>query len=156
MIKQLCINFIKGTTMKTHKIFWSILLAFVLTLPAIAGGNGDLQKYFNDAAKKVKAAENAAEKRDILNESFQSMANALNQVQNSGMISKDESNGIDLFKAALQEKQDELAGRNGYERVPDAQLNAFSNYVVQDMEQASITISLVALVLIIILLVLIL
>jgi len=142
--------------MKTRIIFWSILLAFVLTPLTIAGGKSDLQKYFNDAAKKVKAAENAAEKRDILNESFQSMSNALNQVQNSGMISKDESNGIDLFKTALQEKQDELAGRNGYERVPDAQLNAFSNYVVQDMEQASITISLVALVLIIILLVLIL
>ncbi len=64
--------------------------------------------------------------------------------------------GIDRFKAALQEKQDELAGSNGYVRVSDEQLNAFSDYVVQDMEQADqmITISVVTLLLIIILVVL--
>jgi hypothetical protein len=41
-------------------------------------------------------------------------------------------------------------------RVPDEQLNAFSDYVVQDMEQADqiITISLVTLLLIVILIVL--
>lgn len=142
--------------MKTQIAFISILLMFVLAPHANAGGNGELQKYFSTAAQKVKAAEDASEKRKILNESFQSMFNALDKVQSSGMISNDESDGIDQFKVALQEKQDELAGSNGYERVADTQLNAFANYVVQDMEQASITISLVALVLIIILLVLIL
>ncbi len=47
-------------------------------------------------------------------------------------------------------------GSNGYERVADAQLNAFSDYVVQDMEQAdkSITISLVAALLIVIIIIL--
>lgn len=69
------------------------------------------------------------------------------------MISKEESGSIDLFKTSLKEKQDELEGINGFERIPDSQLNEFSNYVVQDMEQASITISLLALVVIIILLV---
>jgi hypothetical protein len=51
----------------------------------------------------------------------------------------------------------ELAGSSGYERVSDKDLNAFSDYVVQDMEQAAemVTISLVALLLIIILVVLI-
>ncbi|HSQ76746.1 MAG TPA: hypothetical protein VLT13_14380 [Bacteroidota bacterium] len=45
---------------------------------------------------------------------------------------------------------------NGYAGVSDAQLNGFSEYVVQDMEQADqlITISLVTLLLIIILIVL--
>jgi hypothetical protein len=77
-------------------------------------------------------------------------------VQSSTSISKDDNVGIDLFITALQEKQDELAGTNGYVRVPDEQLNAFSNYVVQDMEQADqiVTISLVSLLLIIILIVL--
>jgi len=98
---------------------------------------------------KVKATENASEKREILNGSFQSMSKALDKVQNSGLISKDDRIGIELLKAALREKQNELAGINGYERVPDEQLNNFSNYVVQDMEQAQmITISLVALLLI--------
>ena len=65
--------------------------------------------------------------------------------------------GIHQLRIALQEKQDELAGHNGYVRVSDERLNAFSDYVVQDMEQADqvITISVVTLILIIILIVLI-
>ena len=130
-------------------------MMFVLAIPVNAGGKDKLQKYFSDAALKVKATENASEKRKILNESFQNMSNALSKVQNSGLISKDDRIGIDRFKAALREKQNELAGINGYERVSDEQLNNFSNYVVQDMEQAqTITISLVALLLIILLAVL--
>ena len=129
---------------------------FVLALPASAGVKGELQKYFNNTATKVKATDNPSEKRAILNESFQSMSKALDMVQRSPSISKNDGAGIERIKAMLQEKQDELAGANGCVRVQDQQLNAFSNYVVQDMEQADqiISISLVALLLIIILIVL--
>ena len=84
------------------------------------------------------------------------MSKALDIVQSSPSISKDDGVTIDRLKASLQEKQAELAGSNGYVRVPDEQLNAFSDYVVQDMEQADqiITISLVTLLLIVILIVL--
>ena len=141
--------------MKTRIVFGFIILMFVLAIPVNAGGKDKLQKYFNDAALKVKATENASEKREILNEAFESMSKALDKIQNSGLISKDDHIGIERFKAALREKQNELAGINGYERVSDEQLNNFSNYVVQDMEQAQmITISLAALLLIILLAVL--
>jgi len=146
----------KGATMTTRIVLGSFVMMLLLTLPAHAGGKGDLQQYFSNAANKVKATVNASEKRTILNESFQTMSKALNMVRSSTSISKDDNVGIDLFITALQEKQDELAGTNGYVRVPDEQLNAFSNYVVQDMEQADqiVTISLVSLLLIIILIVL--
>ena len=145
----------KGTTMKARIAFGFIVMMFILALSVNAGGKDKLQKYFSDAALKVKATENASEKREILNKSFQSMSKALNKVQNSGLISKDDRIGIDHFKATLREKQNELAGINGYERVSDEQLNNFSNYIVQDMEQAQmITISLVTLLLIILLVVL--
>jgi hypothetical protein len=141
--------------MKTRIAFGSIVMMFVLALPVHAGGKGDLQKYFSDVANKVKATENPSEKRAILNESFHTMSKALDMVQSSPLISKDDRVGINRFKATLQEKQDELAGSNGYVRVSDKQLNAFSDYVVQDMEQAdTITISVVTLLLIIILVVL--
>lgn len=142
--------------MTTRIAFGFITIIFVLALPANAGGKGDLQKYFSDTAGKVKATDNPSEKREILNASFQTMSQALDIVQKSPSISKEDGVGIDRFKAALQEKQDELAGTNGYVRVPDEKLNAFSDYVVQDMEQADtiITISLVTLLLIIILIVL--
>jgi hypothetical protein len=117
------------------------------------GGKGELQKYFSNAATKVKATDDPSEKRAILTNSFQTMSKALDMVQQSPSISKEDGMRIELVKATLQEKQDELAGMNGYAGVSDAQLNAFSAYVVQDMEQADqmITISLVTLLLIIIL-----
>lgn len=135
--------------------FLTILMMFVFTIPVNAGGKEELKKYFNNAANKVIATENVSEKREILNESFENMHKVLDEARNSGLISKEDQSGIDNFKAAIQEKQDELEGRNGFERVSDSQLNSFSLYVVQDMEQAAagITISLLALVIIAILLV---
>jgi hypothetical protein len=141
----------KGATMKARIALGSIVIMSVLALPAFAGGKGDLQRYFSEAATKAKATASPAEKRDILNESFNTMFRALDIAQSLPFLSKGDSLGIARFKATLQGKQDELAGRNGYMRVADTQLNAFSNYVVQDMEQADevITISLVTLVIII-------
>lgn len=143
--------------MKTRIVFGSIVMMFVLALPLHAGAKGELQKYFNNAATKVKATDSPSEKRQILEESFQTMSTALDMVESSPSISKDEGVAIGRLKATLQEKQDELAGNNGYVRVGDEQLNAFSDYVVQDMEQADqiVTISLVTLLLVIILIVLI-
>ena len=134
-----------------------LAIIFLLAFPAIAGGKGELQKYFSDAAHKVKATENPTEKRAILDGSLHTMSKALDIVQRSSSMSKEDAIAIDRVKATLQEKQDELAGINGYARVSDENLNAFSDYVVQDMEQADtvITISLVTLLLIILLIVLI-
>jgi len=85
------------------------------------------------------------------------MNKALDIVKSSPLVSKEDGVGIDQMKAKLQDKQDQLEGNNGYTRVSDLQLNQFSNYVVQDMEQADpiISISLVTLLLIILLVVLI-
>ncbi len=146
----------KGTTMTKRIVLGSFIMMLVLTLPAHAGGKGELQQYFSNAASKVQATENPSEKRDILSQSMNTMSKALVMVRGSTSMSTDDAVGIDRFIAALQEKQDELAGTNGFVRVPDGQLNAFSNYVVQDLEQADqiITISLITLLLIIILIVL--
>src|ERR1700690_544065 len=102
--------------MKARIAIGFIVMMFVLALSASAEGKDGLQKYFNDAATKVKATNNPSEKRAILNTSFETMAKALNMVQSSPMISKNDRAGLERFKAALQEKQDELAGGNGYVR----------------------------------------
>lgn len=145
----------KGSTMRARMMIGWVAMMCVLVLPANAGGKGDLQRYFSDAASRVKAAESPSAKRAILNESFDTMTRALEMVQGSRTMSKDDAVGLERFKATLREKQDELAGVNGFARVTDDQLNTFSDYVVQDMEQADqvVTISLVALLLIIILVV---
>jgi hypothetical protein len=142
--------------MKSRTILGTLVMMCVLVQVGFAGGRDDLKKYFNDTSRKVKATTEAAQKREILGKSLQTMAKALDMVQSSPLVSKDDLAGIKRFKTAIKEKQDELVGTNGYDRVPDAQLNAFSDYVVQDMEQAdkTITISLVTLLLIIIIVIL--
>ena len=148
----------KEITMKAIITFVSVLIMFVLVIPVNAGGKGELQKHFSEVAKKVKATENVVEKRAILENSFKDMSEALDKVQGSFLVSKEDQAGVDGLKSILKENQDELAGVNGYQRVPDSQLNNFSIYVVQNMAQADqmITISLVAALLIIIILILIL
>ena len=133
-----------------------VVMLSVMAFAGIAHGQDKLQNYFSDVALRVKAADDPSQKREILDESFAKMAKALDAVQSSPLISKNDKVGIDQIKAIVKDKQEELAGLNGYEPVPDAQLNAFADYVVQDLEQAdpSITISLVALLLIIIIVIL--
>jgi len=143
--------------MKTQIAILSMFLIFVLAAPSNVYAQSQLQNYFSDIATKVKATENPVEKRQILNDSFLNMSKALDKIQNSGLISENDRMDFLHLKITLQENQNELAGLNGYERVSDTQLNNFSNYVVQSMEQAdqTITISLIAAILILILIVLI-
>ena len=133
-----------------------VVMMMVLAQAGFAGGTEDFQKYFSDTASKVKATDVPEQKREIINNSLQTMSKALDKVQNMPLVSKDDRASIDRLKDDLRQKQDELAGNNGYERVPDSQLNAFSDYVVQDMEQAekTITIGLVAALLIVIIIIL--
>jgi hypothetical protein len=134
--------------------FGAIMIMFMMVL---AGNAGELQEYFNNTANKVKGTTDPVQKREILSKSLQTMSEALDEVQNSSLISKEDRVGIDNLRATLRENQDELSGSNGYERVPDKQLNIFSDYVVQNMEQAdkTITISVVTALLIVILIILI-
>ncbi len=142
--------------MSARIAFGFVVMIFLLAFPANADGKKELQRHFNDVATKVKATDEPTEKRVILDESFRTMLEALDMVQRSQLISKDDGVALDLFKATLRENQDELAGINGFAPVPDDQLNSFSNYVMQSVEQAdgTISISLVSLLLIVILLVL--
>lgn len=142
--------------MKTRIILGTIIALLVLGQTGYAAANDGILKYFNNTACKVKAASDPAQKREILDNSLQNMTMALDKVQNMPLVSKKDQEGIEWIKTNLQEKKDELKGSNGYDRVADAQLNNFSDYVVQDLEQApeTITISVVTLLLIILILVL--
>jgi hypothetical protein len=150
-------TFKKGEFMSGRIAIRLTLMILIMAFAGIAQGQDNLQKYFSDTASKVKATNDPSQKREILDKSFERMFKAMNSVQSSPLISKDDQIGIDQVTVILKDKQDELAGLNGYERVPDVQLNAFADYVVQDMEQAdhTVTISLVALLLIIIIVILI-
>jgi hypothetical protein len=123
----------------------------------VAMGQNRVYNYFNDTALKVKATEDPVVKREILSTNLREMTRAVEAAKNSPLTSEPDDIRLACVEASLQAKCDELAGINGFDRVPDDQLNAFSTYVVQDMEQAreTITISLVAALLIVIIIILI-
>ena len=143
--------------MKARLLVTMTVLLLISVCGTLAGGKDELQRYFSNTAKEVKAAKDPVEKRRILGASLQTMSKALSVVRNSGAVSGAEYAGIDRFKATLKDKQDELLGVNGFARVSDDQLDNFSDYTLQDMEQAGeyITISVVTLLLIIVILLLI-
>lgn len=144
------------TTMKVKTVLGVIGMMLLLVNTGYAEGKGTIQEYFNDTAIKVKATAEPAQKREILDQSFRTMFKALDRVESSGLITKDDRAGVENFKTTLLDKQNELMGSNGYERVSDAQLDAFSDYVVQDMEQAAqtVTIGVVTALLIVIIIIL--
>jgi len=134
----------------------------VLALVVCGGANiamaqDVIHTHLNDTVIKVKATDDPVQKRAILGENVDGLIKAIDTVQGSPGVSKEDAAGLDELKVALQEKSDELGGRNGFDPVPDNQLNAFSDYVVQDIEQAAetITISVVTLLLILIIIILI-
>jgi septal ring factor EnvC (AmiA/AmiB activator) len=133
-----------------------VVMMCVLVSAGLAAGQDNVQKYFNDAAREVKAAADPSQKRAILDNKIEDMSKALGTVRNSRLVSQADREGLDRLNASLQEKRDELAGTNGYARVADDQLNSFSDYVVQDMEQAdrTITIGVVTALLIVIIIIL--
>jgi hypothetical protein len=128
-----------------------------LGLAGTAAAQQTIHDYLSDTALRVQATDNPVQKRAILDERLHAMDRAIDMVTDSPLTSTRDDLSLGRIKLALQEKTDELTGANGFERVPDDQLNAFSAYVVQDMEQAdrTISISVVTLLLIIIIVLLI-
>lgn len=143
-------------------IFASLALVVGLALAAPvaqadANPHDRLKKHVRDVVQTVKAAPTAAEKREILDDELRTMIAALDRAERMATsLSEDDRAGIDALRARLQEKLDQLHGRDGYEAVPDGQLDTFADYVQQDFERAdnTITLSLTTALLIVILLIL--
>ena len=133
-----------------------IVVIGALGCAGVALGQDRVHDYFNDTALKVQATENPIQKREILTKSLVDMTKVLDTVKNAPLTSEQDDVTLDRVKATLHEKSEELAGINGFDRVPDDQLNAFSTYIVQDMEQAdkTITVGLVVVLLIVIIIIL--
>ena len=116
-----------------------------------------IHNFLNDTSLKVKATASPEQKRELLSTSLGEMTRAIDTVKGAPLTTDQDRANLDRLRVTLQEKSDELVGANGFDRVPDDQLNAFSTYIVQDMEQAdqTITISLVVALLIVIIIILI-
>jgi len=97
--------------------------------------------HFNETVKAVHETENADEKRAILNESFNKMITAIDRIESQASLTDDESALLASFKSELTEKQNELNGLDGFDQVVDKDLNDFSNFSQDMIEQANRTIT---------------
>lgn len=142
--------------MLAKKIVGVLIVSCFFVSAAQAQATEDIKSYFSETTTRVKAESDPEQKREMLENSLQRMSIALDKIESSGLVSEEDLTSLEGFKTALQEKQDELAGVNGFDPVPNAQLNSFADYVVQDMEQAqrTITISVVTALLILIIVIL--
>lgn len=114
--------------------------------------------HFNKTVVDVSETASPYEKRALLNKSFNKMLSAVERIESSGSLSAEELTTLDAFKFDIVEKSDELNGLNGFPGILDGQLDNFSKYTQQDMEQAvdrTITLTLGTVLLIILILLLI-
>jgi hypothetical protein len=147
----------ENSMFNTKKALHLLVVMGVLGWAGTAMSQDKVHNYLNDTSLKVKAATSPEQKREILSNSLAEMTRAIDTVKGAPLATDQDRANLDRLQVTLQEKSDELIGANGFDRVPDDQLNAFSTYVVQDMEQAdkTITVSLVVALLIIIIIILI-
>lgn len=134
--------------MKTFQLLvFSITLSLGVHTIAIAqSGNisETFKQHFNETVQEVHKADNAEAKRDILNDSFSKMITAIEQIETKTNLTDDEIAQLESYKNDIQEKKNELNGLNGFDEVVDEDLDDFSSYSQQFLEQANrvITISL--------------
>jgi len=132
----------------------------LIALPALAQDGATKAEnkpkdYFSDAALRVKKEHDPAQKREILNRSFDKVFKAVDRIEKMPAFSSVDLQAVREIRSRAKDRSDELNGLNNYQPVSDAQLNQFADYVVQDMEQAkSVTIVTTTTVLLIIILVL--
>lgn len=130
--------------MRTLQFFiYSVVLVFAMQTVAVAqtANMSELfKKHLNETVQDVKQADNAIEKREILNESFTKMITAIERIETQVNLSEDELMQLNSFKGEIADKQNELNGLDGFDEVQDEDLNDFSEYSQQSLEQANRTI----------------
>jgi len=100
-----------------------------------------LKTHFNETVQLVQQTENADEKRIILNDSFDKMITAIERIESKTRLTSDEKNILLSYKNDLLDKKNELAGLDGFNQVDDADLDEFSSYSQDFLEQANRTVT---------------
>lgn len=134
-----------------------LLLTFQVTVSAQSFNVTEtLKQHFNETVQEVKQTDTADEKRLLLNDSFDKMIQSLEQISAEANLSDDDLAKLNTLKSNIEEKKNELNGLDGFDEVGDEDLDEFSDYSQQHMEQANrtITISLTSALLIVILIIL--
>jgi len=131
--------------MKTlYTIFASVLLVGTIQTASVAQTlnlTESFKKHFNETVQAVHETDDADEKRALLNESFNKMITVIDKIESQASLSENELAKIQSFKYDLTEKQNELNGLDGFDEIVDEDLNDFSDFSQDMIEQANRTIT---------------
>jgi len=121
-------------------IISSIILLFVIHTMSVAQSTNvgeALKNHFNETVQQVQQTDDSIEKRAILNESFTKMILTIDRIESRANLSQDERTLLNSFKSDLLDKKNELAGLDGFNQVEDSELDEFSSYTQDFLEQAN-------------------
>ena len=122
----------------------SIILIFAVQSMAVAQSANiteTFKKHFNETVQQVHDTEDADEKRLILNESFDKMIIAIDRIDSLANLSEDQIAQLHSYRLGIVEKQNELNGLDGFDEIMDEDLDDFSNFSQDFIEQANRTIT---------------
>ncbi len=131
--------------MKTFKTLLASVM-FLLAFQAVsyaqtANVTDTFKKHFNETVQEVQQTENADEKRVILNESFNKIIVAIDRIDSRSNLSEGQEAQLHSYRVGIVEKRNELNGLDGFDEVVDEDLEDFSEYSQQFIEQANNTIT---------------
>lgn len=124
---------------RVGRIVGLLILAFAFTAYtqlASAGDRSEIHKRLAEVAQQVKQLQNPAEKRALLDGTFKQLTDVVNQASQGPLATAADQAALKSLARNIQDKRDELNGRNGFQRVDDSRLNSFADYSIQDLEQA--------------------
>jgi hypothetical protein len=105
-----------------------------------APGSALLEEHYKAALSKVtqevRETEDPAEKREILEHFIDHMRDGLQKAETLESISEEDRAAVRSVAGKFYAYGAELNGTAGFERVADADLDAFAGYIQQGMEQA--------------------
>jgi len=132
--------------MKSLKYFLCTAL-FAITLQSAAMAQSHnfselIKQHFNETIDQVKSTDDPEKKRAYLNESFDSMLDAIDRIEQIASLDEEESAQLASLKNDVEDKKSELNGLDGFDEIVDEDLDDFSDYSQQMMEQANRTVTL--------------
>ena len=120
----------------TGRVVGLMILVFAFATLATAQDRSEIHKRLAEVAQHVKQVKDPAAKRALLDDTFRQLTDVVNQASQGPLATASDQAALKVLGRNIQDKRDELNGKNGFRRVDDARLNSFADYSMQDLEQA--------------------
>ena len=117
-----------------------LLILLLVNVSRADTGSNAVQERFktavNSMVQQVQAANNPADKREIIGQFLHRMDQSVATVKFLEPLSQKDNQALAAVQNKIRIQCNELNGLNGSDKISDGSLNAYAKYIQQDMEQA--------------------